>query len=64
MIKIIKTFLIVIFTVYFTLQANSETSYITKKDKTKNPVVKKAEIEKKENQWIKKKNVKEKKKKI
>jgi hypothetical protein len=64
MIKIIKTFLIVIFTVSFTLQANSETSYITKKDKTKNPVVKKAEIEKKENQWIKKKNVKEKKKKF
>ena len=55
MIKIIKTFLIVIFTVSFTLQANSETSYITKKDKTKNPVVKKAEIEKKKINGLRKK---------
>lgn len=66
MIKIIKSLLLVLFITSFAVQANSETSWITKKsDKTKKEIkiekkIKKAEI-KKTNEWIKKK-VKENKK--
>jgi len=41
MIKIIKSLLIVLFLASFSLQAHSETSWITKKDKTKKTLVKK-----------------------
>ena len=43
MIKIIKSLLIVLFLTSFSLQAHSETSWITKKDKTKKTLVKKTE---------------------
>ena len=57
MIKIIKSLLLLLFITSFALQANSETSWITKKsDKTKEEIktekkLKKAEIKKK-NEWI------------
>ena len=55
MIKIIRSLLIVIFFASFSLQANSETSWITKKDNTKKTVVKKTETKSKKSEWIKKK---------
>lgn len=61
MIKIIRSLLIVLFLASFSFQAHSETSWITKKDKTKKTLVKKTETKVK-NEWIKKKkNEKEKK---
>ena len=64
MIKIFKSLIIVIFFSTITLEANSETSWITKKsDKTK-VETKKVVKETKSNNWIKKKEVKENKKKF
>ena len=63
MIKIIKSLLIVLFLASFSLQAHSETSWITKKDKTKKTLVKKTETKAKKSEWIKKKK-KEKEKKV
>jgi hypothetical protein len=57
MLKTVKALLIILFISTFSLQANSETSWITKKDGTKKTVVKKVESE--TNQWIKKKEIKE-----
>ena len=56
MIKIIKSLLIVLFLASFSLQAHSETSWITKKkNKSKTEIkLEKTEIKKK-NEWIKKK---------
>ena len=60
MIKIIRSLLIVLFLASFSLQAHSETSWITKKDKTKNwTLVKKTETKDKKNEWIKKKKKEE-----
>ena len=59
MIKIIKSLLIVLFLASFSLQAHSETSWITKKDKTKKTLVKKTETKDKKNEWIKKKKKEE-----
>lgn len=64
MIKSLKSLIIIIFLSTFCLQANSETSWITKKDgkeKSEKKVVEKA---KSESSWIKKKEVKENKKKL
>jgi hypothetical protein len=61
MIKIIKSLLILLFLASFSFQAYSETSWITKKDKTKKTLVKKNEAKDKKNEWIKKKLKKEKK---
>ena len=55
MIKIIRSLLIVLFLTSFSLQAHSETSWITKKDKTKKTLVKKTEKKSEKNEWIKKK---------
>jgi hypothetical protein len=55
MIKIIKSLLIVLFLASFSLQAHSETSWITKKDKTKKTLVKKTETKAKKSEWIKNK---------
>ncbi|MDA9663845.1 caspase family protein [Candidatus Pelagibacter sp.] len=63
MIKIIKSLLILLFLASFSFQAYSETSWITKKDKTKKTLVKKTETKEKNNEWIKKKK-KEKEKKV
>ena len=63
MIKIIRSLLIVLFLASFSLQAHSETSWITKKDKTKKTLVKKTETKAKKSEWIKKKK-KEKEKKV
>ena len=63
MIKIIKSLLIVLFLASFSLQDHSETSWITKKDKTKKTLVKKTETKSKKSEWIKKKK-KEKEKKV
>ena len=41
MLKTVKALLIILFISTFSLQANSETSWITKKDGTKKTVVKK-----------------------
>jgi hypothetical protein len=59
MIKIIRSLLIVLFLASFSLQANSETSWITKKDKTKKTLVKKTETKDKKSEWIKKKKKEE-----
>jgi len=59
MIKIIKSLLIVLFLASFSLQAHSETSWITKKDKTKKTLVKKTETKSKKSEWIKKKKKEE-----
>ena len=59
MIKIIKSLLIVLFLASFSLQAHSETSWITKKDKTKKTLVKKTETKAKKSEWIKKKKKEE-----
>jgi len=65
MIKIIRSLLIVIFITSFSFQANSETSWITKKDDTKKTLVKKTETKSKKSEWIKKKKKeKEKEKKV
>jgi len=67
MIKLFKSLIFIIFFSAITLQANSETSWITKKDDTKKKVVKetkKVVKETKSNNWIKKKKVKENKKKL
>ena len=58
MIKIIRSLLIVLFLASFSFQAHSETSWITKKDKTKKTLVKKTETKIK-NEWIKKKKKEE-----
>ena len=63
MIKIIKSLLIVLFLASFSLQAHSETSWITKKsDKSKSEIKlekkeKKAELKKEKSEWIKKKKI-------
>ena len=63
MIKIIKTLLLIIFIATFSLQANSETSWIIKKsDKSKTEIKidkeeKKVELKKKKSEWIKKKKI-------
>ena len=59
MIKIIRSLLIVLFLTSFSLQAHSETSWITKKDKTKKTLVKKTETKSKKSEWIKKKKKEE-----
>ena len=59
MTKIIRSLLIVLFLASFSLQAHSETSWITKKDKTKKTLVKKTETKAKKNEWIKKKKKEE-----
>ena len=56
MIKIIRSLLIVLFLTSFSLQAHSETSWITKKDKTKKTLVKKTETKDKKNEDIKRRN--------
>ena len=62
MYKIIKLLFLIIFLATFSIGANSETSWITKKDKSSKKIVKKTKSE--TNQWIKKKEVKENKKKL
>ena len=59
MIKLIKSLLIVLFLSSFSLQAHSETSWITKKDKNKKTLVKKTETNSKKSEWIKKKKKEE-----
>jgi hypothetical protein len=58
MIKIVRSLLIVLFIASYSLPANSETSWITKKDKTKKTLVKKTETKAKKSEWIKKKKEK------
>ena len=64
MIKIFKSLIIIIFFNTITLQANSETSWITKKSDKSKTETKKVIKEDKSNNWIKKKEVKENKKKL
>lgn len=64
MIKIFKSLIIIIFFNTITLQANSETSWITKKSDKSKAETKKVIKEDKSNNWIKKKEVKENKKKL
>ena len=59
MLKTVKALLIILFISTFSLQVSSETSWITKKDKTKKTLVKKTETESKKNEWIKKKKKEE-----
>ena len=59
MLKTVKALLIILFISTFSLQVSSETSWITKKDKTKKTLVKKTETEVKKNEWIKKKKKEE-----
>ena len=55
MIKIFKSLIIIIFFNTITLQANSETSWITKKSDKSKAETKKVVKETKNNEWIKKK---------
>ena len=55
MIKLIRSLLIILFIASYSLPAYSETSWITKKDKTKKTLVKKTEKKSEKNEWIKKK---------
>ena len=64
MIKIFKSLIIIIFFNTINLQANSETSWITKKSDKSKTETKKVIKEDKSNNWIKKKEVKENKKKL
>ena len=64
MIKIFKSLIIIIFFNTITLQANSETSWITKKSDKSKTEIKKVIKEDKSNNGIKKKEVKENKKKL
>ena len=64
MIKIFKLLIIIIFFNTITLQANSETSWITKKSEKSKAETKKVIKEDKSNNWIKKKEAKENKKKL
>jgi hypothetical protein len=64
MIRIIKSLIIIIFFSAITIQANSETSWITKKSDKSKTDTKKVVKETKSNNWIKKKEVKENKKKL
>ena len=59
MLKTVKALLIIVFISTFSLQVSSETSWITKKDKTKKTLVKKIETKDKKNEWIKKKKKEE-----
>lgn len=59
MLKTVKALLIIVFISTFSLQVSSETSWITKKDKTKKTLVKKTETKDKKNEWIKKKKKEE-----
>ena len=59
MIKLVRSLLIVLFIASYSLPAYSETSWITKKDKTKKTLVKKTETKDKKNEWIKKKKKEE-----
>ena len=59
MLKTVKALLIILFISTFSLQVSSETSWITKKDKTKKTLVKKTETKDKKNEWIKKKKKEE-----
>jgi len=61
MIRSFKSLLIIIFFSTITIHANSETSWITKKDSNKKKIVKETKTE--TSNWIKKKKKKEKKKK-
>jgi len=62
MIRSFKSLLIIIFFSTITIHANSETSWITKKDSNKKKIVKETKTE--TSNWIKKKEVKENKKKL
>jgi rRNA maturation endonuclease Nob1 len=62
MIKAFKSLIIIIFFSSITIHANSETSWITKKDSNKKKIVKETKTE--TSNWIKKKEVKENKKKL
>ena len=62
MIRSFKSLLIIIFFSTITIHANSETSWITKKDSNKKKIVKETKTE--TSNWIKKKEVKENKKKF
>ena len=62
MIKVFKSLIIIIFFSTITIHANSETSWITKKDSNKKKIVKETKTE--TSNWIKKKEVKENKKKL
>ena len=59
MLKTVKALFIIIFISTFSFQVSSETSWITKKDKTKKTLVKKTETEEKKSEWIKKKKKEE-----
>ena len=59
MLKTVKALLIILFISTFSLQVSSETSWITKKDKTKKTLVKKIETKDIKNEWIKKKKKEE-----
>ena len=59
MIKLVRSLLIVLFIASYSLPAYSETSWITKKDKTKKTLVKKTETKSKNSNWIKKKKKEE-----
>ena len=62
MLKITKSLFLILFLTTFSIQANSETSWITKKDGNKKKIVKETKSE--SSNWIKKKEVKENKKKL
>jgi hypothetical protein len=62
MIRSFKSLLVIIFFSTITIHANSETSWITKKDSNKKKIVKETKTE--TSNWIKKKEVKENKKKL
>jgi len=64
MIKSLKSLIIIIFFTTLTFHANSETSWITKKSDKSKAETKKVVKEAKSNNWIKKKEVKENKKKL
>ena len=62
MIKVFKSLIIIVLFSTITIHANSETSWITKKDSNKKKIVKETKTE--TSNWIKKKEVKENKKKL
>ena len=62
MLKITKSLFLILFLATFSMQVNSETSWITKKDGNKKKIVKETKSE--SSNWIKKKEVKENKKKL
>ena len=62
MFKITKSLFLILFLATFSIQVNSETSWIVKKDGNKKKIVKETKSE--SSNWIKKKEVKENKKKL